>query len=60
MTGCKTPTLKRLVEELQCRINHMAEAAYAAGPALLGPRAARLLSSMFSEFFVPCFIAGPK
>jgi hypothetical protein len=41
----------------QCRINHMAEAAYATGPALLGaPRFSLLL---FSEFFVPCFSAGP-
>ena len=30
-------------------------AAYAAGPALLG--ASRLLSSIFSEFFVSCFSA---
>jgi hypothetical protein len=36
----------------------MAEAAYAVGPTLL--RALRLLSSIFSEFFVPCFSAGPK
>jgi hypothetical protein len=36
----------------------MAEAAYAAGPALL--RALRLLSSIFSEYFVPSFSAGPK
>ena len=36
----------------------MAEAAYATGPALLG--APRLLSSIFSEFFVPCFRAGAK
>jgi hypothetical protein len=42
----------------QCRINHMAEAAYAAGPALLG--APRLLSSIFPRIFVPCFIAGPN
>jgi hypothetical protein len=49
---------------MQCRINHMAEAAYATGPALLGaprfwgPRAS--LFYFFSEFFVPCFSAGPK
>ena len=42
----------------QCRINHMAEAAYATGPALLG--APRLLSSIFSEFLFPCFSARPK
>ena len=37
----------------QCRINHMAEAAYATGPALLG--APRLLSSIFSPFFCSMF-----
>ena len=43
----------------QCRINHMAEAAYATGPALLrGPRFSLLF--FLSEFFVPCFSAGPK
>jgi hypothetical protein len=36
----------------------MAEAAYTSSPALL--RALRLPSSIFSEFFVPCFSAGPK
>jgi hypothetical protein len=35
----------------------MAEAAYAAGPALLG--APRPLSSIFPEFFVSYFSAGP-
>ena len=42
---------------IQCRINHMAEAAYATGPALLG--APRFSLLFFSEFFVPCFSAGP-
>jgi hypothetical protein len=43
----------------QCRINHMAEAAYATGPALLG--APRLLSSIISEFFCSLFQRGaPK
>jgi hypothetical protein len=45
-------------EGKQCRINHMAEAAYATGPALLGAPRFSLLA--FSEFFVPCFSAGPK
>ena len=35
-----------------------AEAAYATGPALL--RTPRLLSSIFSDFFVLCFSARPK
>ena len=44
---------------VQCRINHMAKAAYATGPALLG--APRLLSSIFSEFFCSLFQHGaPK
>jgi hypothetical protein len=41
----------------QCRINHMAEAAYATGPALLGSRAfggPALLSSIF--FLKFCFL----
>ena len=42
----------------QCRIDHMAEAAYATGPALLG--APRFSLLFFSEFFVFCFSAGPK
>jgi hypothetical protein len=51
----------------QCRINHMAEAAYATGPALLG--APRLLSSIFSRIFLFHFsvrdqnsapVRGPK
>ena len=36
----------------------MAEAAYAAGTTLLG--GPRLLSSIISEFFVPCFGVGLK
>ena len=45
----------------QCRINHMAEAAYAAGPALLG--APRLLSSIFPRIFYSLLavsVRGPK
>ena len=46
----------------QCRINHMAEAAYvaayAAGPALLG--APRLLSSIFPNFLFPVSARGPN
>ena len=41
----------------QCRINHMAEAAYAAGPALCP---ALTLLYFFFDFLVPCFSAGPK
>ena len=41
------------VAAVQCRINHMAEAAYATGPALT-------LFYFFPEFFVPCFSARPK
>jgi hypothetical protein len=54
---------------LQCRINHMAEAAYATGPALLGaprfwgPRAfggPALLSSIFSWIFCSLFQRGAQ
>jgi hypothetical protein len=51
-------TMHYILGPIQCRINHMAEAAYAAGPTLLV--APRPLSSIFSEFFVSCFSAGPK
>ena len=42
----------------QCRINHMAEAAYATGPALLG--APRLLSSISPRIFCSLFQRGPQ
>ena len=63
-------TIFAAAPNFQCRINHMAEAAYAMGPALWGaprfwgPRAfggpallgaPRLLSSIFSEFFCSMF-----
>ena len=43
---------------MQCRINHMAEAAYATGPALLG--APRFSLLFFSEFFCFLFQRGPQ
>jgi hypothetical protein len=42
----------------QCRINHMAEAAYATGPALLG--APRLLSSISPRIFCSLFQRGAQ
>ena len=45
---------------MQCRINHMAEAAYAAGPALLGaPRRAYSLLC-FPKFLFPVSSRGPN
>ena len=47
-----------LIRESQCRINHMAEAAYATGPALLG--APRLLSSISPRIFCSLFHRGAR
>ena len=55
--------VKLIYSFAQYRINHMAEAAYAMGPALLGPHASgapRFSLLFFSEFFVSCFSTGPK
>ena len=42
----------------QCRINHMAEAAYATGPRFWGPHAS--LFYFFSEFFLFLFQRGAQ
>ena len=66
--GAKTPKFPPLragicvylfLSPIQCRINHMAEAAYATGPALLG--APRLLSCIFFlKFLFPVLARGPN
>ena len=58
MSGHVRVEILEYVVALQCRINHMAEAAYATGTRFWGPRACSLV--FFTEVFVPCFSAGPK